>query len=277
VTSRIHPTAIVAPGASLGADVSIGAFAVVGEHVTLGDGVVLHPHALVDGHTTLGAGVEVFSFAAVGTRPQDLKYRGEPTTLHVGARTIVREYATLQPGTISQHGRGRTDVGADGLIMAYAHVAHDCVVGDRVILANAAQLAGHVVVEDGAFVGGLTGVHQFVRVGARAMTGAQARVVKDVPPFCVADGHPAELQGLNVVGLRRAGFTSESIRALRRAYRALFRTPGLVRERLAAVRASGDAAVAEVEALCAFVESSARGVTRARRGAREDGDADDAE
>lgn len=252
----VHPTAIVHAGARLGAGVKLGPYAIVGEHATLGDGVTLHPHAIVDGHTTLGEGVEVFPGACVGLRPQDLKYDGAPTTLSVGAKTIIREHATLQPGTTG--GGGKTVVGAGCLIMAYCHVAHDCVVGDGVIMANATQLAGHVIIEDHAILGGLTNIHQFVRVGRRAFTGAATRVVQDIPPFCTADGHPAKLYGLNVVGLGRAGFAEETIRALKQAYRQIF-VRGPYAEQLAALR---DSDVAEVRELCAFLAGSQRGVTR---------------
>lgn len=256
----IHPAAIVSAQARLGRGVKVGPFAIVGPHVTLGDGVLLHPHAIVDGHTTLGAGVEVFPNAAVGLRPQDLKYDGAPTELIVGARTVIRECATLQPGTTG--GGGKTTVGADCLIMAYSHVAHDCQVGDRVIMANATQLAGHVTVEDGAILGGLTGVHQFVRIGRRAITGAQTRVKQDIPPFVMADGHPAQLFGLNVIGLKRAGLSSEAIRALKRAYKQIFVRPGAWQDKISEVAAT-PGATPEVLELCAFLLKSERGVTRA--------------
>jgi UDP-N-acetylglucosamine acyltransferase len=223
--------------------------------------VVLHPHAIVDGHTTLGPGVEVFPGAAVGLRPQDLKYDGSPTRLIIGARTVIRECVTIQPGT-SGAGAGLTTVGEGCLIMAYAHVAHDCVIGDGVIIANGAQIAGHCVVEDRAILGGLTGLHQFVRVGTQAITGAQSRVQKDVPPYTLADGHPARLFGLNVVGLRRAKMPAETILALKRAYQAIF-LRGPFREALAEVEAA--AACPEVARLCAFLRASSRGCTRASR------------
>ncbi|MFO0725410.1 MAG: acyl-ACP--UDP-N-acetylglucosamine O-acyltransferase [Myxococcota bacterium] len=257
---EIHPTAIVAEGATLGAGVRIGPGAIVGPHVRLGDGVVLHAHAIVEGHTSVGAGAEIFPNAAVGLRPQDLKYDGAPTTLEIGARTVIRECATLQPGTTG--GGGKTTVGADCLIMAYCHVAHDCHVGDRVIMANATQLAGHVIVEDAAILGGMTGVHQFSRIGRRSITGAQTRVMKDVPPFTTADGHPAQLFGLNIIGLRRDNFPKDSIRALKEAYKRIFVRPGAWAEVIAEVEASLGS-VPEVAELCRFLKTSARGVTRA--------------
>ncbi len=258
----VHPSAIVADGAQIGEGVSIGPFALVGENVTLHDGVRVHPHAIIDGHTTLGEEVEVFPGAAVGLRPQDKKYDGSPTTLTIGPRTVIREYATLQPGTTGT-GCGTTEVGSDCLIMAYVHVAHDCRVGNGVIMANATQIAGHVQVDDHAILGGVTTVHQFCRVGTRAITGASSRVVQDVPPFMTADGHPARLFGLNNVGLQRAGFSAESIRALKRAYRAIFMR-GPFQSAIEAVDEELGNEFAEVAELCRFLRSAERGVTRAR-------------
>ncbi len=259
MTSGIHPTAIVDPGARLGAGVQIGPFAIVGPHVVLGDGVVLYPHAIVDGHTTLGAGVEVFPGACVGLKPQDKKYDGSPTTLVVGARTVIRECATLQPGTVGA--LGTTTVGADCLIMAYSHVAHDCVVGNGVIMANATQLAGHVTVEDSVVLGGLTNVHQFCRIGTRVITGAATRVTQDVPPYTMADGHPAALHGLNRIGLERAGLAAETITSIKKAYRRIF-VRGPYSEGLAEVEQTLALEVPEVLRLCQFLRTSTRGVTR---------------
>ena len=255
----IHPTAIVAEGARLGAEVRIGPYAIVGPNVQLGDRVVVHPHAVIDGHTTLGEEVEVFPGAAVGLAPQDRKYDGSPTRLVVGARTIIRECATLQPGTAG--GRSETTVGAGCLIMAYCHVAHDCVLGDGIILANATQIAGHVSIEDFAILGGVTTVHQFVRIGTRAITGASTRVVQDIPPYMTADGHPARLVGLNLVGLKRAGFAEPTVLALKRAYKDVF-LRGPFQEAASRLREAG---VPEVRRLGAFLGESERGVTRARR------------
>jgi UDP-N-acetylglucosamine acyltransferase len=269
----VHPSSVVDPAARLGRGVRIGPFCVVGPHVQLGDGVVVHSHATIDGHTTLGERVEVFPGAAVGLRPQDLKYDGSATRLVVGARTVIRECVTLQPGSLAG---ALTSVGADCLIMAYCHVAHDCVVGDRVIMANGAQLAGHTIVEDGCVIGGMTTVHQFVRIGTRAITGAASRVQQDVPPFTMADGHPARLFGLNTVGLKRAGFSPETRRALKRAYRALF-LGGRYAEALRELEGSLATEHPEVDQLCRFLRASTRGVTRAparglRRGDDEGGE-----
>lgn len=272
MTASVHPTAIVSSEARIGARVSIGPFAIVGPNVTLGDGVVLHPHAIVDGHTTLGEGVEVFPGAAIGLRPQDLKYDGSPTLLSIGARTVLRECATVQPGT-SGEGSGRTVVGSDCLIMAYSHVAHDCVIGDRVIIANGTQIAGHCTIENGAILGGVTTVHQFVRVGARVITGASTRVVQDIPPFMTADGHPARLYGLNLIGLQRAKLSPAVISALKNAYKSIF-LRGPYSSMIAEVERTLAIEFPEVAQLCAFLRASSRGVTRAaQRRARRGEDA----
>lgn len=269
--TQLHATAIVAPGAKLGVGVNVGPYAIVGPHVELGDGVILHAHAVVDGHTTLGAGVEVFPGAAVGLKPQDKKYDGSPTRLLVGARTIIRECATLQPGTSGGRGTGVTTVGAGCLIMAYSHVAHDCVVGDGVVMANATQIAGHCTIEDFAILGGVTTVHQFVRIGTRAITGASTRVLQDVPPYMTADGHPAKLRGLNLVGLKRAKLSKDAILALKRAYKALF-LRGRYRDALTELEATLAVEHPEVARLCAFLRTTERGVTRAPSRRRAAGD-----
>ncbi len=262
-TTQIHPTAIVEPGAQLGEGVQIGPFSIVKKNVQVGDRAVIHSHVVLDGHTELGEAVEVFPQACVGLRPQDLKYDGSPTRLVVGARTVIRECATLQPGSTGGACRGLTEVGADCLIMAYCHIAHDCAVGDRVIMANATQIAGHCVIEDHAILGGVTTVHQFVRIGTRAITGASSRVQMDVPPFMMADGHPAKLYGLNNLGLKRAGFSADSIRALKRAYKTLFlqgKYAQALDELEGAPQADADPAVVQ---LVRFLRQSERGVTRA--------------
>ncbi len=260
---NIHPTAIVESGARLGEGVTIGPYALIGPHVVLGDRVVVHGHAVIDGHTELGEAAEVFPFAAVGLRPQDLKYDGSPTRLVVGARTVIRESVTLQPGSLGG-AAGLTQIGSDCLIMAYCHVAHDCIVGNRVIMANAAQIAGHCVIEDFVTVGGVTTVHQFVRIGTRAITGASSRITQDVPPYMLADGHPAALHGLNTVGLKRSGFSSEATLNLKRAYKALFRE-GRYSDALAELERGLALQSPEVARLCAFLRGSTRGVTRAGR------------
>jgi UDP-N-acetylglucosamine acyltransferase len=259
--ARIHPTAVVAARAELGPGVEVGPYAVIGPEVRVGADTWIGAHAVVTGRTTLGARNRVFPFASVGSMPQDLKYRGEASTLVLGDANIVREYVSMNPGT--QGGGMETVVGSGCLFMVSSHVAHDCRLGDSVILSNGVALGGHVTVESHAIVGGLAGVHQFVRLGESSLCAAGAMVSKDVPPFCIVAGDRARLFGLNVVGLRRRGFSAATIRVLRRAYRLLFhnRGGGSRREHIAQVRAELSG-VPEVERLLAFLTSSRRGVCR---------------
>jgi UDP-N-acetylglucosamine acyltransferase len=229
----IHPTAIVAAEAKLGADITIGPYCVVGSHVELGDGVTLLSHVVVEGRTRVGAGTRIYPFASIGHRPQDLKYRGEPSELEIGRNNQIREYVTIQPGT--EGGGMITRVGDECLFMAGAHVAHDCILGDHVIMANNATLAGHVTVGEYAFLGGLSAVHQFVRVGKHAMVGGMSGVEADIIPFGMVIGNRAHLNGLNIVGLKRRGFARDDIHTLRNAYRLLFAPEGTLQERLADV------------------------------------------
>lgn len=216
----IHPSAVVAPGCQIGADVTIGPFCSVGENVTLGDGVVLHSHVALAGYTELGAGCQIFPFASIGHGPQDLKYKGEPTKLIIGDGCIVREHVTMNPGTVG--GGGVTRVGKNGLFMVGVHIAHDCQIGDQVIMANNATLGGHVEVGDQVIIGGLAAVHQFVRIGRNAMIGGLAGVEHDVVPFALVMGERAFLQGLNLVGLKRRGYDKDEIKALSQAYDLIF-------------------------------------------------------
>jgi UDP-N-acetylglucosamine acyltransferase len=227
--------------------------------VRIGRDSWIGPHAVVDGRTTLGVGCRVFPFASVGAPPQDLKYRGEPSTLDVGDGTIVREFASINPGTAG--GGMATRIGKGCLFMVSSHVAHDCTVGNQVILANGAALGGHVVADDHAIVGGLAGVHQYVRIGESALCAAGAMVSMDVPPFCTVAGDRARLHGLNVVGLKRRGFSASTITALKRAYRLVFHVAGGRREALARAR-TALGGVAEVGRLLDFVAGSRRGVCR---------------
>jgi UDP-N-acetylglucosamine acyltransferase len=258
--ARIHPTAVVSPHAELADGVRVGAYAVVGAHVVVGPETWIGPHAVVDGRTTLGARNRIFSFASVGTVPQDLKYRGEESTLVVGDDNLIREYVSMNPGTAG--GGMETRVGNGCLFMVSSHVAHDCRVDDRVILANGAALGGHVTVERHAIVNGLAGVHQFVRVGESAFCAAGAMVSQDVPPYCTVAGDRARLYGLNLLGLRRRGFDTETIVALKRAYRLLFLGRSAQREALERTEAELGQ-VPEVARLVAFVRASERGVCRA--------------
>lgn len=226
----IHPTAIVEDGARLGEGVEIGPFCMVGAQVALGDRVRLVSHAVVAGQTTVGAETEIFPFASIGHRPQDLKYRGEPSELIVGARNVIREHVTMNPGT--EGGGLVTRVGDDCLLMVGAHVAHDCILGDHVIMANNATVAGHVVVGDFAILGGLSAVHQFVRIGKHAMIGGMSAVEHDVIPYGSVMGDRARLSGLNIVGLKRRGYSRDDIHDLRTAYRLLFAEEGTMAERV---------------------------------------------
>ncbi len=230
MTVTIHPSAIVDPAASLGEGVSIGPFCVIGPHVELGDGVRLVSHVAVDGRTRIGAGTEIYPFASIGHRPQDLKFHGEASELIIGARNQIREHVTMNPGT--EGGGMITRVGDDGLFMMGSHVAHDCVVGDHIIMANNATLGGHVTLGDYVIIGGLSAVRQFVRIGAHAMIGGMSGVENDVIPFGLVMGDRARLAGLNLVGLERRGFKKDDIHALRAAYRMLFGPEGTFAERV---------------------------------------------
>jgi len=263
--TKIHPTAIVDPEASLGDGVEIGPYCCVGAEVTLGAGTVLRSHVVIDGQTTIGPRCQIFPFASIGLPPQDLKFRGEKSRLEIGSDTVIREHVTVNPGT--QGGGMITKVGDHCLLMVGAHIAHDCIVGSHVILANNAALAGHVVVGDFAIVGGLSAVHQFVRIGAHAMIGGMTGVDHDVIPYGSVLGERGRLAGLNVVGLKRRGFTRDQIQNLRTAYRILFEEGSEpVAERVAKViEAFGDDV--GVGDLVRFVQGeSSRGLTQAKQG-----------
>jgi UDP-N-acetylglucosamine acyltransferase len=259
---RIHPTAIVESGAELDTGVEIGPYAIVGARVRIGRGTRIGAHCVVEGRTTLGADNQIFHHASVGTITQDLKYRGEDSELVLGDRNIVREFATLNLGT--QAGGMITRLGHGNLIMNYCHIAHDCVLGNANIVANGAQLGGHVIIEDFVFVGALAGVHQFVRIGESAILGAGAMVSQDVPPFCNATGDRARLYGLNSIGLKRRGFEAERLRDLKRAYRIVFHSRLKLAEAAARVRAEVPTS-REVEHFLAFLQASSRGVCRSAR------------
>ena len=229
----IHPTAIVEPRAELAVGVEIGPYAVIGPHVRLMEGVRVAAHAVIDGRTMIGAGTQVFPFASIGQIPQDLKYKGEPSELVIGANNTIREYVTMNPGTTG--GGMVTRVGNNCLFVVGVHIAHDCKVGDHVVMANNATLAGHVEVGDWAFFGGLCAVHQFARVGRHAMIGGMSGVEHDVIPYGSVMGNRARLAGLNIVGLKRRGFTRDQIHTLRTAYRLLFAEEGTMAERLSDV------------------------------------------
>ncbi|MBM4260409.1 MAG: acyl-ACP--UDP-N-acetylglucosamine O-acyltransferase [Deltaproteobacteria bacterium] len=255
----IHPTAIVDPQAELAEGVEVGAYAIIGAGVRVGKGCKIRAHAVVEGRTTLGEGNEIFQFASVGSKPQDLKFRGEPSELIIGNGNIIREYVSLNPGTSG--GGMVTRVGDQNLLMMYCHIAHDCIVGNRNIVANGATLGGHVVLEDSCIVGGLAGIHQFVHVGTGAILGAGSMVSKDVPPFCNATGDRAKLHGLNLEGMRRRGFSKEQIDQVRKAYRIMFQSKLLTKDALAKVRSELPQS-SEVLRFIDFIAQSKRGICR---------------
>jgi len=253
----VHETALVDGAAQLGPGVEIGPYAIVGPRVSLGAGTRVGPHALIERDTIVGEDCTIAKGAVLGTDPQDLKFQGEDTTLEIGDRTVIREYATLNRGTSAS---GRTIVGSDCLLMAYTHVAHDCELGNHVILSNAVNMAGHVTIEDWVIVGGVTPIHQFVRIGAHAFVGGGSRIPQDIPPYCRAAGNPPKLYGLNSVGLERRGFSQETRQALKRAYRILFQSGHNVSQGLALARDEAPA-IPEVGHLLSFIEDSERGIT----------------
>ena len=229
-SAEVHPTAVIAPGATIGAGCRIGPYCVIGAEVTLGERLHLASHVVVDGITRIGDDTQIYPFASLGTAPQDLKYGGEPTELVIGARNRIREYATMSPGT--EGGGGLTSIGDDNLFMMSIHVAHDCRIGNRVIMVNNATLAGHVIVEDNVILGGLAAVHQFVRIGRGAMIGGMTGVAADVIPFGSVIGNRGHLAGLNLVGLKRAGVPREQIHGLRAAFAEIFAGEGTLQARV---------------------------------------------
>jgi UDP-N-acetylglucosamine acyltransferase len=256
MTARVHPTALVDPGAVLADGVEVGAFAMIGPGCEVGEGCVLAPRTTLERNVKLGRNVRVGVGSVLGGDPQDLKYRGEETTVEIGDGTVVREYSTINRGTTQSY---KTTVGRGSFIMSYVHLGHDCHVGDGVILSNAVQLAGHVIVEDRAIISGVSAVHQFARIGRHAFVGGFSRVAKDVPPFLKAVGNPVRLYGLNSVGLQRSGFDAELVRELKRAYRLLFRSDLNVSQALERARAELQP-LPEVEHFLQFIEDSQRGI-----------------
>ena len=253
----IHPTAVIDPNAQLGEGVKVGPFTVIGPDVVVGPGCIIHNHVTLAGHTTLGANVHVFPGAALGMAPQDLKFKGEKTTLDVGDNTVLRECCTLHLGT--ELGGGKTTVGSNNLIMAYVHIAHDCHVKNNIVIANGSQLAGHVVVEDGARISGLAAVHHFVRIGCCSFVGGCAKLSIDVPPFTLADGHPARIRGLNREGLKRRGLLPAAQEALKEAYRLCFRDEMPQEQAFKEIAERGCDKFAEVALFVEFLRATARG------------------
>ena len=258
MAASIHPTAIIEPGAELGADVQIGAYAFVGTGVQLGAGTQLHHHASVEGRTKLGAKCELFPYACIGGKTQDLKYKGGRPGLRIGERNVFREYVTVHAATFDDE---FTVIGSDNTILAYSHIAHDCIVGDHCVMSNGTMLAGHVIVEDHVIIGGYGGVHQFCRLGAYAMLSATAKLVQDLPPFFIADGTPAIVRAYNKIGLERNGHTPEQLDRVKQIFRILYRD-GLNRtQALEKLAAHPEASSAEFQRVIAFAAKSTRGLT----------------
>ncbi|HNX70305.1 acyl-ACP--UDP-N-acetylglucosamine O-acyltransferase [Rivihabitans pingtungensis] len=255
----IHPTAIIAPGAQIDASVEIGPYAVIGEHVSIGAGTRVGPHTVIEGHTTIGRQNQIFQFASLGAAPQDKKYAGEPTRLEIGDNNTIREFCTFNVGTV-QDG-GLTRLGNDNWVMAYVHIAHDCLVGDHCILANNATLAGHISIGDHVFLGGLTAVHQFCTIGAHAMTAGGSIVVQDIPPYVTAAGNHAHPAGINSEGLRRRGFDAEQISRIKRAYKQIYRQ-GLSLEDAKAAITEAAADAPELALFVDFFARAKRGIIR---------------
>ncbi|HEX5438219.1 MAG TPA: acyl-ACP--UDP-N-acetylglucosamine O-acyltransferase [Gemmatimonadaceae bacterium] len=256
MSRRIHPTAIIADDAQLGDGVDIGPYAIIGQDCMVGDGCVIAARAVLERHVRLAANVKVGVGTVIGSDPQDLKFDGEVTTVEIGENTVIREYSTINRGTTQSM---KTTVGCGSFIMSYVHLAHDCHVGDGVILANAAQLAGHVTIESYAIISGLTAVHQFVKIGAHSFIGGASRVAKDIPPYLKAVGNPVRLYGLNSVGLRRSGFDPALILELKRAYRLFFRSELNVSQAIERAQAELEM-YAEVKHFIEFVDKSQRGI-----------------
>ena len=257
--SGIHATAVVDPRAELDASVSVGPYAVIGPHVRVGAGTTIGAHCVIEGHTRIGSDNRIFQFASIGAAPQDKKYAGEPTRLEIGHGNTIREFVTINTGTVQDE--GVTRLGDDNWIMAYVHIAHDCQLGSHIILANAVQLAGHVHLGDWVFLGGLTGVHQFVRIGRMSILGGYTKVVKDVPPYMLADGDPLKVYGPNKVGLERHGVSPEAQQALKEAYKIVFRTELTTAKALDRIEAEL-APLPEIRNFVEFIRKSERGISK---------------
>ncbi len=253
----IHPTAIVAPEAELGANVTVGPYSIIDGPVTIGDDTQIGPHVIIRPYTSIGKRCRIFQFAVVGEIPQDLKFHGEETRLNIGDDNVIREFATLHRGT--QGGGGLTQIGHHNLLMAYTHVAHDCRLGNHIIMSNAATLAGHISVDDHAILGGLSAIHQFCRVGAHAFIGGASAVARDVPPFCMAVGNRAKIVGLNLVGLKRHGFSLATLDTLKNAFEILFTSELTLKEAILQIREKFPAEPA-IATLLHFLETSERGL-----------------
>ena len=255
---NIHPSAVVHPDAQIGSNCHIGPFCVIGQHVTLGPECRLHSHVVIDGHTTLGVGNELFPFAAIGLKTQDLKWKGGVTRTVIGDHNVFRENTTVHSAT---NDGDATVIGSHNHFLAYTHIAHDCRVGSHIVMSNVGTLAGHVIVEDHAIIGGLAAVHQFCRIGRMSIIGGCAKVVQDVPPYMIVDGNPGETKGLNKVGMERNGISAEAQAALKKAYKILFREGLTVSNALAKIETEVPL-VPEIQHLLAFTRASERGLAK---------------
>jgi UDP-N-acetylglucosamine acyltransferase len=255
----IDARAVISPQAEIAADVEIGPYSVIGADVVIGAGTWIGPHVVIGGHTRIGAGNKIFQFASLGEAPQDKKYKGEPTRLQIGDRNVIRESVTINRGTI--HGDGVTRIGDDNLFMAYSHVAHDCRVGNQIVMSNVATLGGHVEIGDFAILGGLSAVHQFTKVGVHCFIANNAAVTRDVPPYVMAVGQPAKPHSINAVGLRRRGFTDEQVLNVRRAYRMLYRSGLKLKVAMEQLEIAA-ATQPEIRAFVDFIKRSSRSIVR---------------
>ena len=255
----IHATAIIDLKAELDANVEVGPYSIIRQNVSIGAGTVIGPHVIIEPYVTIGEDCHIFQYAAIGAAPQSLKFKGEKSDVKIGRGTIIREFVTIHRGT--EFGGGLTEVGEENFLMAYTHIAHDCITGKKVIFANNATLAGHITVGDYATIGGLVAIHQFVRIGDYAYVGGKSAVGKDIPPYVLASGDRAKLHGLNSVGLKRHGFSQETLSLLKKAYRIIFRIGITLNEAIERVKAEVEQAP-EVVNLIEFIKSSRRGITR---------------
>ena len=261
--SNIHPTAIIAKEASLDSSVEVGAYSIIGPHVQIGAGTKIGPHVVLEGRTTIGRDNTFFQFSSIGATPQDKKYANEPTLLEIGDRNVIREFCTFHLGTVQD--KSITRIGSDNLMMAYVHIAHDCQVGSHTIFANNASIAGHVHVDDWVILGGFAGVHQFCKIGAHAMLGMNTSLTQDVPPYMILSGNPAAVHGLNLEGLKRRGFTRESINAIRQAYKLLYKsslTLDEAKQALQQLQAEQADSASQIQVMLDFLERSTRGIVR---------------
>ena len=261
--ATIHPSAIVDPQAQLADTVTVGPFSIIGPHVRIDDGTTVGPHCVIEGHTTIGRDNKIFQFSSLGADPQDKKYAGEPTQLIIGDRNTIREFCTFNTGTSQD--KGVTRIGDDNWIMAYVHVAHDCLIADHNVIANSVQLAGHVEIGSYTLIGGISGVHQFVRIGDFAMVGFQTRLSQDLPPFVVAAGNPAEAQNVHQEGPRRRGYSPERLSSLKQMYRVLYRkglTLDAAKAEIEALRGQNSDMNGDIDKMLSFLVGAARGIVR---------------